>query len=127
MSLASEFIEALRRVEEEGELEPMARLFTEDAELSNPTMPRIERGPDGALRFWDMYRRSFQGIRSQFRRVIEGDEVAALEWTSLGTSPEGAEVVYEGVTVIEYAGGKITRFKAYFDGRALGAQLDRAA
>ena len=38
MSKASEFIEALRRIEESGDVEPMARLFAPDAELSNVTL-----------------------------------------------------------------------------------------
>ncbi|CAN98610.1 hypothetical protein sce8440 [Sorangium cellulosum So ce56] len=127
MSLASEFIEALRRIEESGDVEPMARLFAPDAELSNPAISRPLHGPDGARNFWRSYRHAFGEVRSEFRCVAESDNASLLEWTSRGTLPSGAEFSYEGVSVIEHPAGAIARFKAYFDPRCLGLPLRHAA
>jgi ketosteroid isomerase-like protein len=127
MSKASEFIEARRRVEAERDVEPMARLFAPDAELSNPTMPRSLHGPEGARDFWSTYRGTFGEIRSEFRRVVEADEASMLEWTSRGTLADGGEFTYVGVSVIEHPGGAITRFRAYFDPRTFGRALEKAA
>ncbi|WP_437589307.1 nuclear transport factor 2 family protein [Sorangium sp. So ce1000] len=127
MSKASEFIEALRRLEESGDVEPMARLFAPDAELSNSTISRPLHGPDGARNFWRSYRHTFGEVRSEFRCVVESDEAAILEWTSRGKLSHGGEFSYDGVSVIEHPAGAIRRFKAYFDPRALGLQLEHAA
>lgn len=127
MSKASEFIEALRRIEEDGDVEPMVQLFTPDAELSNPTVPRPLRGQVGARDFWRSYRGIFGEVRSEFRRIVESDEASILEWTSRGTFAYGGEFSYDGVSVIEHPGGAITRFRAYFDPRDVGHQLERAA
>jgi hypothetical protein len=127
MSKASEFIEALRRIEESGDVEPMARLFAPDAELSNSTISRPLHGPDGARNFWRSYRQTFVEVRSEFRCIVESDEAAILEWTSRGKLVNGGEFSYDGVSVIEYPAGAIRRFKAYFDPRALGLQLEHAA
>jgi ketosteroid isomerase-like protein len=127
MTKASEFIDALSRVESEGDLEPMVRLFAPDAELSNPTSLTALKGPDGARAFWETYRGTFKSIRSEFRCVVESAEVSMLEWTSHGESADGAAFVYDGVSVIEHPAGAITRFRAYFDPRSLGAKLERAA
>ena len=127
MSMATEFMDALGRVEAESDVEPMARLFDEGAELRNPTMPTVQRGREGARRFWQAYRQTFDTIRSDFRVVIEAEEASVLEWVSRGTTADGAEVVYEGVTLIEHPAGRVTRFRAYFDPRALGTLLQRAA
>ncbi|KYF48677.1 hypothetical protein BE08_30030 [Sorangium cellulosum] len=128
MSKASEFIEALRRIEESGDVEPMARLFGPDAELSNPAITRPLHGQDGARNYWRSYRHSFGEVQSDFRCVVESDRASVLEWKSRGTLANGAVFSYEGVSVIEHPAGAITRFKAYFDPRALGLHhLERAA
>ncbi|WP_437952699.1 nuclear transport factor 2 family protein [Sorangium sp. So ce296] len=127
MSKASAFIEALRRLEESGDVEPMARLFAPDAELSNPTISRPLHGPEGAREFWRGYRHTFGEVRSEFRCIAESDRASLLEWKSHGTLAHGAVFSYEGVSVIEHPAGLIRRFKAYFDPRALGLQLGRAA
>ncbi|WP_437483670.1 nuclear transport factor 2 family protein [Sorangium sp. So ce1014] len=127
MSKANEFIEALRRIEERGDVEPMARLFAPNAELSNVTITRPLRGPDGARDFWRGYRHTFGEVQSDFRCVVESDKSSVLEWKSHGTLANGVVFSYEGVSVIEHPAGAITRFKAYFDPRALGLQLEHAA
>ncbi len=127
MSKANEFIEALRRIEERGDVEPMARLFAPNAELSNPAMSRPLHGQDGARDFWRSYRHTFGEVQSEFRCVVGSDRASVLEWKSRGTLSSGAVFSYDGVSVIEHPAGLITRFKAYFDPRALGLQLEHAA
>ncbi len=127
MSKASEFIEALRRIEESGDVEPMARLFASHAELSNIAMARPLRGPDGARDFWRSYRHTFGEVRSEFRCIVESNEASILEWTSRGKLSHGAGFSYDGVSVIEHPAGEITRFRAYFDPKSLGIQLEHAA
>ncbi|AUX29622.1 uncharacterized protein SOCE836_017130 [Sorangium cellulosum] len=39
----------------------------------------------------------------------------------------GAPFSYHGVSVIEHPAGAITGFRAYFDPRSLGLQLEHAA
>ncbi|AUX27221.1 epoxide hydrolase [Sorangium cellulosum] len=127
MSKASDFIDALRRIETDGNVEPMAALFGPDAELSNPAITRPLHGQDGARNFWRSYRHTFGEVRSEFRCVVESECASFLEWTSRGTLSHGAAFSYDGVSVIEHPAGAITRFKSYFDPKALGLQLEHAA
>ena len=61
-------------------------------------------------------------MRSEFRNVFATEEGAALEWATEGTS-NGGSVSYAGVSILEVEGGKVRRFMAYFDPRALTPQI----
>lgn len=122
-SRAGAFIDALLRAESQGDTGPLVAMFSPEADLQNPTMPRPLSGPEGAREFWDVYLRSFHGIRSEFRLIVETPRAAALEWTSRGRAPDGSEIGYDGVTVLEFEGDAIRRFRAYFDPRSLGVEL----
>ncbi len=116
---ARTFIDALQAVEARGDIDRMAALYDDGAELHNPTAVEQHRGPEGAARFWRAYREAFGEIRSEFRCIVEGDGAAALEWTSTGTLVNGDPVRYDGVTMIEWEGDRLRRFHAYFDPNAL--------
>ncbi len=119
------FIEALHALEERGDVERIASLFTEDAELRNPTDPRPHWGPEGARRFWGSYRRSFAEIHTEFRHVVEADGTAMLEWESRGRTSRGGPIRYDGVSVLEFEDDRVRGFRSYFDTRELAEQLAR--
>ena len=77
-----------------------------------------------AREFWsEKYRDTFGEMKSTFRNVFAAGDRAALEWTTEGTSADGTSVSYEGVSIIETDGKRITRFCAYFDSGKLGRQI----
>jgi ketosteroid isomerase-like protein len=116
------FIAALDRLEREGDVDGIARLFAPDAELWNPRLSTPARGADGARRFWQEYRAAFATIHSQFRSVIETPTQAALEWESSGEMRvDGHPFRYRGVSVLEWSDDVIRRFAAYFDPAPLTA------
>ncbi len=117
---AKNFIDALHKLEADRDLETIAALFEESAEVSNVL---TENRPLNARDFWQSYRANFDTIKSTFRNEIIADDRAALEWTSEGTSNEGNEFKYDGVSILEISGDKITRFCAYFDPNNLGKQI----
>ena len=117
------FIDALGSLEQNKDVEPLASLYGDDAEVGNVVSAHEFRGADGARDFWLRYRDSFGEIESTFRNVIENEDHAALEWTSHGTSADGAGLEYEGVSILEFDGDRITRFRAFFDPSKLGHQL----
>src|SRR5919205_2695399 len=122
--VAKRFVEALGRLEAGRELEAMVGLFTEDAEVGNVVSPEKFRGREGAREFWGAkYRDTFGEVRSTFRNVFAAGDRAALEWTTEGTANDGTPVSYDGVSIIETDGERITRFRAYFDAGELGRQL----
>jgi ketosteroid isomerase-like protein len=122
--VAKRFIDALGRLEAGRELDEMVGLFAADAEVGNVVSPEKFRGPEGAREFWGAkYRDTFGEVRSTFRNVFASEGRAALEWTTEGTTGDGAPLKYDGVSIIETDGEKITRFCAYFDAGALGQQL----
>jgi ketosteroid isomerase-like protein len=122
--LAKQFVEALRKLERERDLETITSLFAEDAKIDNVTSVSGKEGKQGAREFWRVYRETFDEMTSTFRNEIIMNGRAALEWTTKGSSKNGHEIEYEGVSILETEGEKITRFYAYFDPRKLGRQIE---
>ncbi len=122
--VAEQFIKALHKLEEDRELDPIVATYSEDCEVGNIIVPEKFKGPDGARRFWSEYRDTFGEIHSSFRNVIASDGSAALEWTTKATSADGDPLEYDGVSILEIADGKVTRFRAYFNPRSLGRQME---
>lgn len=117
---AKKFIDALHKLEAERDLETIAGLFSESAEVSNVL---TEDRAMNAREFWQHYRDNFAEIKSTFRNEIITESRAALEWISEGTSSDGNEFKYSGVSILEIDGEKISRFEAYFDPNNLGRQI----
>ena len=122
--LANQFTAALAQLEKQRDLNPIAQLFSDDAEIGNVLVPEKFHGPDGARDFWKRYRDTFENLESDFRNIIITDDRVVLEWTTKGLSSTSQELSYDGVSILEVADGKITRFRAYFDAAALGRQLE---
>lgn len=120
--VAESFIEALWRLEEDRDVEPLVGIHAEDCEVGNVSVPRTFGGHDGLREFWTNYRKTFGEMKSEFRNVIATGDRVALEWTTRGTE-DGDEVSYDGVSILETEGGKVRRFMAYFDTRALTRQV----
>lgn len=118
--VATEFVDALHRLEESSNVDVIADLFADDAVLSNPLAVHDEEGAVAAKVFWKAYRGAFEEVASEFVNVVEADGCAMLEWRSEGTV-QGKSVSYSGVSVLEFDADKITSFRAYFDPRALVA------
>lgn len=116
---ADAFITALRILERERDVEPLAALYADDACCGNVATSRSFTGPDGAREFWTSYRETFDEVESEFRIAVEDEDAVALEWVSTGTLAGGEEIRYEGVTIVALADDKITRSTAYFDPRAV--------
>ncbi len=90
--------------------------------MGNVSIPETFNGHDGLREFWTSYRSTFGEMKSEFRNVFAAGDRAALEWTTEGTS-NGDTVSYEGVSILEIEGGKVSRFMAYFDSRDLTGQV----
>jgi limonene-1,2-epoxide hydrolase len=120
--VADNFVEALRKLEEDREVEALVEIHTEDCEVGNVSVPGTFRGHEGLREFWTSYRSTFGEMRSEFRNVFATEEGAALERTTEGTS-NGEDVTYDGASILEIEGGKVCRFMAYFDTRALTPQV----
>ena len=120
--IANSFVEALRRLEEDGDVEALVEIHTEDCEVGNVSVREAFRGHEGLREFWTEYRKTFGEMKSTFRNVFATEEGAALEWTTQGTS-NGDAVSYDGVSILEIENGKVSRFMAYFDTRRLTHQV----
>ncbi len=108
------FIDALRQLETTSDAQPIAALFADDADLSNPMVKHDAEGKAGAHAFWTRYRASFETISSEFKNIVEQGDVALLEWVSEGTI-RGKAIRYGGVTVLEFGQAGIAAFRSYFD------------
>lgn len=117
---AKKFIDALHKLETDRDLETIVGLFDESAEVGNVVTEKRDMNP---REFWQSYRDNFGEIKSTFRNEIITEKTAALEWTSEGTSSDGNKFKYDGVSILEINGEKISRFQAYFDPNNLGRQI----
>lgn len=119
-NIGKKFVEALHKLEADRDLETICGLFSEDCDIGNVV---TEDKDIGVREFWKNYRDSFDTVNSTFRNEIFTGEATALEWTTSGTSNGGNEFQYDGVSILETEGDKITRFHAYFDPNKLGKQI----
>jgi ketosteroid isomerase-like protein len=125
--VAYRFIEALTVLEEDGEVEPIVSTFTEHCEIGTPAIPVKLHGKEQARDFWRGYRTAYRNIRSTFRNIVIGDNSIALEWTASGINRQGKDFNYDGVTILDTVGSRITHFRTYFDARAMQDQMVSAA
>jgi hypothetical protein len=72
--VADSFVEALRKLEEEEDVEALVEIHTEDCEVGNVSVPGNFRGYEGLREFWRSYRSTFGEMRSEFRNVFAIEE-----------------------------------------------------
>ena len=121
--VADRFVEALRRLEEDRDVEALVEIHTDDCDVGNVAVPKTFSGHGGLREFWTSYRDTFGEMKSEFRNVIADDAGhAALEWNTSGDA-NGNEVSYDGVSILEVVDGKVSRFRAYFDPRTVNDQV----
>jgi ketosteroid isomerase-like protein len=118
------FREALARLEEHEELEPLLELFAEDVVVDTATPATGLTGVDGARRLWTEDRALFARVRSDFRNVVVDGDVAILEWRRDAEGHDGRDFSHPGVSVLEVRGDRIVRFAVYFDPTALAHAAD---
>ena len=117
--LVDQFIQALGQLEKEGSTQALCELFHDSCEVKNILLPEALKGKQGAERFWKEYRGGFREIESRFTHRSETADTVVLEWISDGTLKSGHPVSYTGVTLLDFDGGKIKSFRAYYDSAAL--------
>jgi SnoaL-like domain len=121
--VADRFVEALRKLEEDRDVEALVEIHTEDCDVGNVAVPKTFSGHGGLREFWTSYRDTFGEMRSEFRNVFADDAGhAALEWNTSGDA-NGNEVSYDGASLLEIKDGKVSRFRAYFDPRTVNEQV----
>lgn len=126
-TITERFIKALEDLESNRDVTGLENVFSEESELGNVIVPEKFHGLAGVKDFWTKYRDTFENIRSTFRNRIISEGRAALEWTTQGSSSSGTTIQYDGVSILEFEGGKVKRFRAYFDPAALGKQVNGAS
>ncbi len=117
---AKTFIDALHKLENDRDLDTITNLFVEGCDIGNVV---TDDKDIGVREFWSSYRESFGEVESRFHNEIMTENRAALEWTTSGTNSDGHEFEYDGVSILEIEGDKITRFHAYFNPNKLGKQI----
>ena len=121
--VAERFVEALRKLEEDRDVEALVEVHTDDCDVGNVAVPKTFSGHEGLREFWTSYRDTFGEMKSEFRNVFADDAGhAALEWNTSGDA-NGKDVSYDGVSLLEIQEGKVSRFRAYFDPRTINEQV----
>ena len=114
-NFAETFMSTLQQIEQSRDPEALVQLFGENSELLNLALTEPMRGQEGARRFWTNYLAAFESIRSTFHHHLSTENDAVLEWVSEGVMTSGQPFNYRGVSVIEHADGKATKFRTYYD------------
>jgi ketosteroid isomerase-like protein len=114
-SPARAFADALLAYESGGDVADLAALFSDGAELRRPEATGLD-DPGDPEGFWTSYRNQFNEISTEFGQVQEGQDHAALEWSSSGSLTTGRSITYRGVSLLHLDdAGKIDRFATYYD------------
>jgi hypothetical protein len=115
-AMTQRFIDALHQLEDARNQDVICSMFADAAVLEAPRHTSGYRGVAGARRFWQEYLESFASIHSDFQQTVVGGDQAALFWTARGRlRHHDAEVTYPGVTLLEFQGDRIARFRTVFD------------
>lgn len=122
-NVAEKFIAALTELESARDVELLIALFAVDCEIGNVATSKKFRGGAGARHFWTHYRNAFKAVCSIFQNEIYSGNQAKMQWTTEGISKNNRKIRYEGVSILETEGGKITHFYAYFDRKKLQRQF----
>src|ERR1700735_703092 len=117
--VAYRFIQELSALEQDGEVEPIVGTFAEFCEIGTTVIPEKLQGKERAREFWNSYRTTFRNIHSTFRNIVIGDNSIALEWTAAGVNQSGRDIHYDGVTILDTVGARITHLRTYFDSRMI--------
>ncbi|MGF9567676.1 hypothetical protein AAIH70_29700 [Neorhizobium sp. BT27B] len=64
--ITHDFMDALHRLEESGNIDVTASLFADNAELSNPLVLHGSDEENGARAFWDFYHAALGEATSEF-------------------------------------------------------------
>jgi ketosteroid isomerase-like protein len=118
-SVTTRFIDALGKLERTNDVDDLASLFAEGAELVSPEVRG--RSTTEAEQFWRSYRAQFDDVQSDFGQVDDNGGTAVLEWTSQGTLATGRPIQYAGVSLLTVEDGRVTRFATYYDTAAFVA------
>ena len=81
--VADRFVEALRKLEEDRDVEALVEIHAQDCDVGNVAVPKTFSGHDGLREFWTGYRDTFGEMKSEFQNVFADDEGhSALEWNT---------------------------------------------
>lgn len=122
--IGEQFASKLHDLERTRDPQALIEIFSDDVELKRAPQDRAFHGREGAREFWNEYLRMFAEVSTTFDVVTQSEGRAALEWHSTCKLESGAEVSYQGCTVIESDGGRVHRLRTYYDSAAV---LGRAA
>jgi ketosteroid isomerase-like protein len=120
-----------------GDSSVIAELYTDDVEGSSLTL-RVTSAAELAVEFEDRVE-AFSDIELQVNALDVGGDAACVEWVATAThsgpfvldddvviDATGARLTLQGVTVAEFDGDRIRRFRQYWDEVALLEQLARS-
>jgi steroid delta-isomerase-like uncharacterized protein len=124
-----------RRIIEEifggGKYELAQELIGADAIGHDPAQPQPTRGPEGVVESARGYRDAFPDLTLTVNQVVADGDYVATRWTAKGThkgdlfgiSPTGKETTVTGITIDQWAGGKVAESWTNWDTLGLLQQL----
>jgi ketosteroid isomerase-like protein len=109
------FIEAVKRMESSRSPADLIALFAADATLDTIALEQPLKGRPAIAAFWEEYLQLFKTIETRFTQTLNAGDESVLEWISTGTLATGEPVSYRGVSLLKFAGGRVTSFRVYYD------------
>ena len=119
-ALADRFVQSLKQLERDRDLDAIVQLFADDAELSRAPRRARYQGKDGARTFWSEYLDAFRSIETRFEKVSETPDSVVLEWHSVATTKQGNHIEYDGCSIVEGRDDTVRGFRTYYDAASAG-------
>jgi len=132
VSANADIVRSILAAWDEGDVEAMAALISEDGELV-PLRAQLEgttyRGPDGMRRFWSDLNADWEDLRLPIEDLRErGDSVVAIIRMTARGRASGVNIDVRIGSLWELRDGKVTRLESFSDPeealRAAGIRLD---
>lgn len=118
--VVSDYFSAVRA----GDGEAFIAAFAQDAVSNDPVGAPPVEGHGGLRKFFETMVSTFERLDMKEESVFISGVGAAAKWKARGVAKNGKETNFEGIDVFQVNDeGKITRLYAYWDPRAMLAQL----
>lgn len=116
----------------EGDLDAVEGIVTDDYTLHDPAFFRMPPGPDGVKQVIRIFRTAFPDATWEIRDMVAAEDAVAVRWTVSGThegeffgvEPTGEEFAIEGFELDRLRDGRVAETWTVYDALGLLGQLE---
>ena len=122
---SQKFMDALQTAEKTRDPGALVALFADDGSVDSIASHELLVGREKIAVFWQAYVQLFRSVSTTFTTVTTTDTISVLEWKSKGELAGGESIAYRGVSLVQFAGGRVRSFRTYYDSAAFVPEFEK--